>query len=642
MSRIDIVSNCIEYLRDIEPEFENDYRVPSLWLLPCNTNGVIEVNPANYLCENLEWIATQTRRPIMKIDRNKPGDWIHGARIYSCMVRLASAFDHNGDGLLGGSLDDITCNRSGIRETGTFLKLTGMLPYLASLKINTIHLLPITEIGKEGRKGALGSPYAIRDPYRLEPSLADPLLAWPVEEQFNLFIQAAHHLGISVIMEFVLRTASRDSRWIQQAPDWFYWIDEQLRDRSTAHDEPGTFGNPVFEPDALGKIKAAITSGSRVDLLPPPKAYRDLFYQPPTKEAVFIDPSGRVRARTANAILKVPGAFADWPPDDIQPPWGDVTYLRIYRDPEDHFNYMAYNTLRMYDAQLATPEHENTSLWNYIRGVIPYYQQHYGIDGVFLDMGHALPTKLTKLIIEDAKKRDPHFIFIDENFSETERSSDKGFNLKLGNIWIFEQNHYQIGELLDIFQHQNLELPYLATAETHNSPRITLRTPARSWIRSLLMLNALLPNSVLFINAGFELGESLPVNTGLLFKPEELKIFPAEILPLFSPASLNWLNADNLVEDVRYALSLRKKFCDELFSPKTFKAQPTGIPGQYSIERSLTDGQLSAWFNFALDSNMDLTLAARAETLCPVHETPKPLPAKLEPGTCAVVLLRYP
>ena len=45
--------------------------------------------------------------------------------------------------------------------------------------------------------------------------------------------------------------------------------------------------------------------------------------------------------------VRIPGAFADWPPDDNQPPWTDVTYLRMYDHPD--FNYMAYNTIRMYD-----------------------------------------------------------------------------------------------------------------------------------------------------------------------------------------------------------------------------------------------------------------------------------------------------
>ena len=67
--------------------------------------------------------------------------------------------------------------------------------------------------------------------------------------------------------------------------------------------------------------------------------------------------------------LRIPGAFADWPPDDNQPPWGDVTYLRMYTHPD--FNYIGYNTIRMYDTRLTQAEYVNRPLWDRIVGHHP-------------------------------------------------------------------------------------------------------------------------------------------------------------------------------------------------------------------------------------------------------------------------------
>jgi hypothetical protein len=75
------------------------------------------------------------------------------------------AFDHDGDGVLSSA--------PGLpRETGTFLKTIALLPYVRSLGCNVLHLLPIASIGQDGRKGALGSPYAMRDPYDLDETLS--------------------------------------------------------------------------------------------------------------------------------------------------------------------------------------------------------------------------------------------------------------------------------------------------------------------------------------------------------------------------------------------------------------------------------------------------------------------------------------
>lgn len=46
------------------------------------------------------------------------------------------------------------------------------------------------------------------------------------EEEFCAFVEAAHKLGIKVMLDFVFRTCARDNVLIKEHPDWFYWINK--------------------------------------------------------------------------------------------------------------------------------------------------------------------------------------------------------------------------------------------------------------------------------------------------------------------------------------------------------------------------------------------------------------------------------
>ncbi len=140
---------------------------------------------------------------------------------------MTTAFDHNGD-------DQISPmpNSDGWRETGTLLKSMALLPYIREMGFNTVHLLPITAIGRDGRKGTLGSPYAIRNPYLLDENSAEPALGLTAEQLFRGSVEAAHRLGMRVVIEFVLRTAAKDSDWVPEHPEWFYWIRADVPDRA--------------------------------------------------------------------------------------------------------------------------------------------------------------------------------------------------------------------------------------------------------------------------------------------------------------------------------------------------------------------------------------------------------------------------
>ena len=51
------------------------------------------------------------------------------------------------------------------------------------------------------------------------------------EAEFAGFVEAAHHLGLRVVLEFVFRTAAKDAVWASEHPEWFYWIRADVPDR---------------------------------------------------------------------------------------------------------------------------------------------------------------------------------------------------------------------------------------------------------------------------------------------------------------------------------------------------------------------------------------------------------------------------
>ena len=173
------------------------YAVPNLWIAEkqnLNKLQIIKMNPPSYFLNALDYIINQKQSMIQK---EQGGKWTTQSVIYNMFVRTTCAFDHNENGKL-----DLPLNQEGWRETGTFLKATSLLPYIKSLGANTIHLLPITSIGSDGNKGTLGSPYAIKNPYRIDENLSEPNAGLGVEEEFKLFVNTAHHLGIRVVVEF--------------------------------------------------------------------------------------------------------------------------------------------------------------------------------------------------------------------------------------------------------------------------------------------------------------------------------------------------------------------------------------------------------------------------------------------------------
>lgn len=533
------------------------YYVPSLWLSPRGTPKRVAVDPFEFYLDAIKEAKVAT--PPHKVE-STGGEWSKNCVIYNMFVRTTSAFDHDGNGKL-----DLPVNSDGFRETGTFLKAIAMLPYIKSLGANTVHLLPITSIGHDGNKGTLGSPYAIRNPYELDENQGEPGIGVDVNTQFKAFVEAAHRLGLRVVLEFVFRTAAKDADWVKEHPEWLYWIKDGIEQRDPHSSDETKYGSPVFTPVELEQIHRDVHEHRFDNLIPPHDVYRNFFTAPPPAKSVKKEDGryiGRLRDGTR---VKIPGAFADWPPDDTQPPWGDVTYLRMYEHPQ--FNYIAYNTIRMYDSRLTQAQHINKPLWERIVGIIPYYQQEFQIDGVMIDMGHALPMELKSRMVKAARDINPDFAFWDENFSITHRSREEGYNAVFGFLWVDEHHPSRMKSFLHRCASEGFPIPFFATPESHNTPRAAARHGGVAYAKWAMVMNSFFPG-IPFIHSGYELAENYPINTGLDFTKEDLKHLPSEKLPLFSEYAYNWLNKDQFGPWVAKVLALREKYKHLIVDPR--------------------------------------------------------------------------
>ena len=345
-----------------------NYNIPGLWIN--SVNRVEKVNPIDYFQSQINGIIANKNTD----HHNKP---LVDSIIYNLMPRFTTAFNHY-------SADFNEPNV--FKSSGTFLKTIALLPYLKSLGTDIIYLLPVTSIGKHNKKGNLGSVYAVRNPYSLDDNLSEDVLGLDTELQFKALIEASHLLGIKVIAEFIFRTASVDSDLAFTHPQWFYWVKEDIIDE---------YASPTFNDVELMSIKQKIEAKDYTSLPNPSEKYKQLFTETPKK--VYKDGEKYVGILETGERCVVPGAFADWPPDDNQPIWSDVTYLKIFDNPK--FNYIAYNTVRMYDAELNKNKYIQKDLVDHITNVVPYYIENFDIDGIMLDMGHALPEQVRKAII---------------------------------------------------------------------------------------------------------------------------------------------------------------------------------------------------------------------------------------------------
>lgn len=87
---------------------------------------------------------------------------------------------------------------------GNFNGITARLGELKDLGVDVVWLMPIHPIGEKLRKGTLGSPYAVKDFYAINPE-------YGTETDLKRLVAEAHKLGLKVIIDIVANHTAWDS-----------------------------------------------------------------------------------------------------------------------------------------------------------------------------------------------------------------------------------------------------------------------------------------------------------------------------------------------------------------------------------------------------------------------------------------------
>ncbi|MGE5588118.1 MAG: alpha-amylase family glycosyl hydrolase [Clostridia bacterium] len=176
-----------EYKFVVDGEWTRDPHNPCMTLNEHGTvNSVVEVAPGG------EVRTPAPQREACGFGRFKAvasPDWVRDAVIYEVFPRVFS-------------------------EEGTLEGVTRQIPRIADLGATCIWLMPVHDIGRRGRKGTLGSPYAIYDYLGIHPDLG-------TADDLRRLVRTAHGYGLRVIMDFVANHSALDCPLTAAHPEWY-------------------------------------------------------------------------------------------------------------------------------------------------------------------------------------------------------------------------------------------------------------------------------------------------------------------------------------------------------------------------------------------------------------------------------------
>ena len=99
-------------------------------------------------------------------------------------------------------------------EGGTINAVTADIPRLKAMGIDVLWLMPVQPIGKEKRKGELGSYYSVADYTAVNPEFG-------TLDDLKVLVETAHQHGQKVILDWVANHTAWDHPWITNNPDWY-------------------------------------------------------------------------------------------------------------------------------------------------------------------------------------------------------------------------------------------------------------------------------------------------------------------------------------------------------------------------------------------------------------------------------------
>jgi glycosidase len=175
-------------------------------------------------------------------------------------------------------------------QEGTFSAITARLDELKALGVDVLWLMPVHPIGHLKAKGTIGSPYAVRDYYAVNPD-------YGTKDDLHHLVDAAHARGMKVIIDIVANHTAWDSvmmsnpsfykqdadgHVIPPHPDWadvagLNYANPETRKYMIAMLEywAGEFHLDGFRCDAAGEVPTSFWEEMRAEL---DKTHPGLFF----------------------------------------------------------------------------------------------------------------------------------------------------------------------------------------------------------------------------------------------------------------------------------------------------------------------------------------------------------------------------
>jgi glycosidase len=97
---------------------------------------------------------------------------------------------------------------------GTFKAVIPRVPELKDLGVDIVWFMPIHPIGEKNRKGDLGSPYAVKDYFAVNPHLG-------TMADFKALVEELHRAGIHVLIDLVANHTAWDNSLTVEHPEWY-------------------------------------------------------------------------------------------------------------------------------------------------------------------------------------------------------------------------------------------------------------------------------------------------------------------------------------------------------------------------------------------------------------------------------------
>jgi cyclomaltodextrinase len=131
----------------------------------------------------------QPRSDYSKENARSSQDWVRDAVIYQIWER-------------------------GYSQKGDFNSITAGLDRIKDLGVDVLWLMPIHPIGQAKKKGSIGSPYAVRDYYGINPD-------YGTSADLKRLVTEAHKRGLKVITDMVINHTAWDNALITQHPEYY-------------------------------------------------------------------------------------------------------------------------------------------------------------------------------------------------------------------------------------------------------------------------------------------------------------------------------------------------------------------------------------------------------------------------------------